>query len=209
MGDPRRNRKTDKDGRRGIQPRPDDIELGEEPENTTPAVEAVEIVVEEVSVEQIESMEKERDELLDKYQRLAAEFDNYRKRQARDFKRLIEQGRRKLVEELLTVLDNFDRARVTCQGDHSDGEVVDGIMQTSEQLQSILKKEGLDSVPTEPGDPFDPNIHEAMVADSIDEGDVDIVLEVFPKGYYFGEDLIRPVRVKVGKVSLRNGDDAS
>ncbi|MCK5784992.1 MAG: nucleotide exchange factor GrpE [Candidatus Sabulitectum sp.] len=209
MGDPRRNRKTDKDGRRGIQPRPDDIELGEEPENTTPAVEAVEIVVEEVSVEQIESMEKERDELLDKYQRLAAEFDNYRKRQARDFKRLIEQGRRKLVEELLTVLDNFDRARVTCQGDHSDGEVVDGIMQTSEQLQSILKKEGLDSVPTEPGDPFDPNIHEAMVADSIDEGDVDIVLEVFQKGYYFGEDLIRPVRVKVGKVSLRNGDDAS
>ena len=205
MGDPRRNKKTDKDGRRGTQPRPDEIELGEEPETPIPAVE----IVEEVPVEQVESLEKERDELLDKYQRLAAEFDNYRKRQARDFKRLIEQGRRKLVEELLTVLDNFDRARVTCQGDHSDGEVVDGIMQTSEQLQSILKKEGLDTVPTEPGDPFDPNIHEAMVAESIDDGDVDIVLEVFQRGYYFGEDLIRPVRVKVGKVSPRNGVDAS
>ncbi len=176
-----------------------------EEEDSSPVVSVEE---EEVPVDEMEVLEKERDELLDKYQRLAAEFDNYRKRQARDFNRLIEQGRKKLIEELLTVVDNFDRARATCQGDHSDKEVVDGIMQTSEQLQSVLRKEGLEVVPTEPGDHFDPNIHEAMVAESIEGGDVDIVLEVFQKGYTFGQDLLRPVRVKVGKVSLRNGVDA-
>ncbi|MCK5132551.1 MAG: nucleotide exchange factor GrpE [Candidatus Sabulitectum sp.] len=204
MSDPRRNRKSDKHGRRGAKPRHSGPE--EEKEDSSLSEEEVK---EETPTDRIESLEKERDDLLDRYQRLAAEFDNYRKRQARDFNRLIEQGRRKLIEDLLTVLDNFDRARATCQGDHSDKEVVDGIMQTSEQLHGVLKKEGLEEVLTRPGDPFDPNIHEAMVAESIDEGDVDIVLEVFQKGYFFGQDLLRPARVKVGKVSPRNGVDAS
>lgn len=201
MGDPRR-KKSDKEGRRGAKPR----SSGTEEENLVPSSEEIEI---EAPVDQIEALEKERDDLLDRYQRLAAEFDNYRKRQARDFNRLIEQGRRKLIEELLTVLDNFERAKVTCQSDHSDKEIVDGILQTSEQLHNVLMKEGLEEVPTEPGDPFDPNIHEAMVAESIDHGDVDTVLEVFQKGYYFGRDLLRPARVKVGKVSPRDGVDAS
>ncbi len=201
MSDPRRKKGKENRGRRGTEPRPVEIE-----EESSSAVEPGE--EEEVPIDQVEVLEKERDEILDRYQRLAAEFDNYRKRQARDFNRLIEQGRKKLIEELLTVVDNFDRARATCQGDHSDKEVVDGIMQTSEQLQSVLKKEGLEVVPTEPGDPFDPNIHEAMVAESIEGGDVDVVLEVFQKGYTFGQDLLRPVRVKVGKVSLGNGVDA-
>ncbi len=201
MSDPRRKKDKENRGRRGTMPRDAAIEE----EASGPLVSGED---EEVTVDQVEVLEKERDELLDRYQRLAAEFDNYRKRQARDFNRLIEQGRKKLIEELLTVVDNFDRARVTCQGDHSDKEVVDGIMQTSEQLQSVLRKEGLEVVPTEPGDHFDPNIHEAMVAESIEGGDVDIVLEVFQKGYTFGQDLLRPVRVKVGKVSLGNGVDA-
>ncbi len=202
MGDPRRNRK--KEGRRGTKPPPspsveeldDPVRLDEEAES-------------DVQDDKFVSLEKERDDLLDKFQRLAAEFDNYRKRQARDFNRLIDQGRKKLVEELLTVLDNFDRAKVTCEGDHSDKEIVDGILQTYEQLQRVLKKEGLEEIPIEPGDPFDPNIHEAMVAESIDEGETDIVLEVFQKGYYFGQNLLRPARVKVGKVSPRDGVDIS
>ncbi len=201
MADPRRSKKSDKEGRRGAKPRPSELEA----EN-----ESSDLPEPDVSpTDQIESLEKERDDLLDRYQRLAAEFDNYRKRQSRDFKRLIEQGRRKLIEELLTVVDNFDRAKTICREDHSDKDIVDGIMQTSEQLQDVLKKEGLEEVSTEPGDPFNPNIHEAMVAESIDKGDVDIVLEVFQKGYYFGQDLLRPARVKVGKVTPGNGVDVN
>ncbi len=203
MGDPRRKKQSDR--RRGSKPCPED-EINTEKDNSASPEEEAEVDSPEV---RIELLEKEKSDLLDRYQRLAAEFDNYRKRQARDFNRLIGQGRKKLIEELLTVLDNFDRARVTCQGDHSDKEIVDGIMQTSEQLHSVLKKEGLEEVPTEPGDTFNPNIHEAMVAESIGEGDADIVLEVFQKGYYFGQDLLRPVRVKVGKASPRDGVDAS
>jgi len=204
MGDPRRSRKAEKEGRRGTKPPLSQQE--EKLENSDLPGEEVESDVQD---DKIGSLEKERDDLLDKFQRLAAEFDNYRKRQARDFNRLIDQGRKKLIEELLTVLDNFDRARVTCQSDHSDKEIVDGILQTSEQLQNVLKKEGLEEIPIEPGDPFDPNIHEAMVAESIGEGETDIVLEVFQKGYYFGNNLLRPARVKVGKVSPGDGVGAS
>ena len=145
------------------------------------------------------------DELMEKFQRLAAEFDNYRKRQARDFKRLIARGRRDLITELLTVLDNFDRARAIAQGEHSDKEIVDGIMQTSDQLKKILCREGLEAVIIEEGDLFDPNIHEAMFVEELDKGDSDIVLEVYQKAYRFDDDLIRPAMVKVGKVPGRNG----
>ncbi len=203
MVDPRRERnKNNNKKRRGVKPRSPE-------ENEPVAVEEIEVVVDEVKPEEVEKtvemLEKERDESIDRFQRLAAEFDNYRKRQARDFKRLIEQGRRKMIEELIPVLENFDRARQTCQGEHSDKEVVDGIMQTSDQLINVLKKEGLSEVETKPGDSFDPNIHEAMAAENIEDGEVDIVLEVYQKGYFFGQDLIRPARVKVGKVPSRNG----
>ena len=201
MSDPRRS-ESKKERRGGTPRRPDHEEqLPEEP-----------AIVQDVPVEEPPSEDqgvpvslKDYDELMEKFRRLAAEFDNYRKRQARDFNRLIEQGRKKLVEELLTVLDNFDRARTTAQGEHSDKEVVDGIMQTSDQLKSILRKEGLEEIPTETGDHFDPNIHEAMFAEDIEEGDMDIVLEVYQKAYRYGQDLLRPARVKVGRVPGRNG----
>ena len=200
MADPRREKNKNNEIRRGVKPR-----SPEENESVHVASDDVEVIVEENEPEEVaktvEMLEKERDESIDRFQRLAAEFDNYRKRQARDFKRLIEQGRRKMIEELIPVIENFDRARQTCQGEHSDKEVVDGIMQTSDQLTNVLKKEGLAEVETKSGDPFDPNIHEAMAAENIEEGKVDIVLEVYQKGYFFGQDLIRPARVKVGKVS--------
>ncbi len=199
MPDPRR--KTEKKGRRGSGSRRPHIEEEELLESSPEASEDPEIDVEAPE----ELNPDERDELLDRYQRLAAEFDNYRKRQARDFNRLIDQGRKKLVSELLTVLDNFDRARETAQGEHSDKEIVDGILQTYQQLKGILKREGLEELPSVPGDQFDPNIHEAMFAEDIEEGDFDVVLEVYQKAYRFGQDLLRPARVKVGRAPARNG----
>lgn len=199
MSDPRR--KKDEKGRRGSSPRRPRVEEEEVmQENPVPCheVETEEAPSEEIKVD-------EREELVDRYQRLAAEFDNYRKRQARDFNRLIDQGRKKLVSELLTVLDNFDRARETAQGEHSDKEIVDGIMQTYQQLKTILQKEGLEEVPSAPGDQFDPNIHEAMFAEDIEDSDFDVILEVYQKAYRFGQDLLRPARVKVGRALARNG----
>ena len=139
-------------------------------------------------------------QLQEKLLRLQAEFDNYRKRQARDFRRLCEQGKKELIQELLAVLDNYHRAeQLVEEGGHSVEEIADGLMKTSEQLVSILKQEGLREVEIADGDPFDPNIHEAMLAEHRDGLDQDTVLEVFQKGYILGQDLLRPARVRVGK----------
>ncbi len=139
-------------------------------------------------------------QLQEKLLRLQAEFDNYRKRQARDFRRLCEQGKKELIQELLAVLDNYHRAeQLVEEGGHSVEEIADGLMKTSEQLVSILKQEGLKEVEIADGDPFDPNIHEAMLAEHRDGLDQDTVLEVFQKGYTLGQDLLRPARVRVGK----------
>lgn len=135
--------------------------------------------------------------LMEDYKRLAAEFDNYRKRQARDFNRLISQGRRQLMTDLLSVLDNFDRARETLDGSHPESEIIAGLLQTGTHLESLLQKEGLSEVETSEGDPFDPNIHEAMMAEDSAEEIADGVKQVLQKGYRLGQDLIRPVRVKV------------
>lgn len=135
--------------------------------------------------------------LMEDYKRLAAEFDNYRKRQARDFNRLISQGRRQLMTELLSVLDNFDRARETLGGSHPESEIIAGLLQIGTHLESLLQKEGLSEVETSEGDPFDPNIHEAMMAEDSEEEVSDAVRQVLQKGYRLGQDLIRPVRVKV------------
>lgn len=198
MSDPRRVEiKTERRGReprRSVQEEEASVEI--EPESLE--AEPVPVIEEPVSTEEF-------NELKDKFQRLAAEFDNYRKRQARDFNRLVEQGRKDLITELLTVLDNFDRARAIAQSEHSDKEIVDGIMQTSDQLKRILYKEGLHEVTIEVGDHFDPNIHEAMFAEDIKEGDFDVVLEIYQKAYRYGQDLLRPARVKVGRVPGRNG----
>ncbi len=139
-------------------------------------------------------------QLQEKLLRLQAEFDNYRKRQARDFRRLCEQGKKDLIQELLAVLDNYHRAeQLVKEGGHSVEEIADGLMKTSEQLVSILQQEGLNELEVAQDDPFDPNIHEAMLAENREGLDQDTVLEVFQKGYRLGQDLLRPARVKVGK----------
>ena len=78
-------------------------------------------------------------------------------------------------------------------------------MKTSEQLVSILKQEGLDELEVAKDDPFDPNIHEAMLAENREDLDRNTVLEVFQKGYRLGQDLLRPARVKVGKPVSHSG----
>jgi len=139
-------------------------------------------------------------QLQDKLLRLQAEFDNYRKRQARDFRKLCDQGKIDLIKELLAVLDNYHRAEnLVKEGGHSVEEITNGLMKTSEQLVEILKQEGLRELDVKKDDPFDPNIHEAMIAENREGLKRDTVLEIFQKGYQIGQDLLRPARVRVGK----------
>lgn len=173
-------------------------------EEETPAEEFSEAAEEapgELAVD--EEAREENRRLQEKLMRLQAEFDNYRKRQARDFRRLCSQGKRDLIVELLAVLDNYHRAeKLVEEGGHSVEEIAGGLMKTSEQLISILGQEGLEELGVEPDDPFDPNVHEAMLAEDREGLDRDTVLEVFQKGYRLGNELLRPARVKVGKSTV-------
>ncbi len=203
MADPRRNKIKRRNGTSARKRNP--VSESHEEKIGIQEVPEAENISEETEIENQESSvrfepDQIRLQLQEKLLRLQAEFDNYRKRQARDFRRLCDQGKKDLIEELLAVLDNYHRAeQLVKEGGHSVEEIADGLMKTSEQLVSILKQEGLSELEVAENDPFDPNIHEAMLAESREGLDQDTVLEVFQKGYCIGKDLLRPARVKVGK----------
>ncbi|MBN2587949.1 MAG: nucleotide exchange factor GrpE [Candidatus Fermentibacteraceae bacterium] len=209
MADPRRTparRKNGTSSRRRIPVSDRDEHRGEQSSAPEHEEGLQEVSAEEQPVK--EGPDPEKLQLRDRLMRLQAEFDNYRKRQARDFRRLCSQGKKDLILELLAVLDNYHRAeKLVKEGGHSVEEIADGLMKTSEQLVGILGQEGLRELEVERDDPFDPNIHEAMLAENTEELDRDTVLEVFQRGYMLDDDLLRPARVKVGKARPRDREE--
>jgi molecular chaperone GrpE len=162
----------------------------------------VEPGMEELIIGQDSSEEAGREihELTDSLVRLQAEFDNYRKRQAREFRRLSSQGRKELITELLVVLDNFDRAENHRSIDEeSPQELAEGLFRTVDQMRRILSQCGLSDLDVRVNDPFDPNIHEAVLAVEVEGLVRDTVLEILQKGYLFDQELLRPAMVRVGK----------
>ncbi|OPL18134.1 MAG: hypothetical protein AVO35_06420 [Candidatus Aegiribacteria sp. MLS_C] len=205
MADPRRNTTRRKNGTSTRRSIPEDQpEENKKEESGTHSHEEVTDEVPSREPEPVPGADPERARLLDRLMRLQAEFDNYRKRQARDFRRLCSQGKRELISELLAVLDNYHRAeRLVEEGGHSVEEIADGLMKTSDQLERILAQEGLSEMEVSPRDPFDPNIHEALLAEDTEDLDMDRVLEVFQKGYMLNDEMLRPARVRVGRAGHR------
>lgn len=128
---------------------------------------------------------------LDDLRRLQAEFDNFRKRTFKERQQLEARGKRLLVEQLLPVLDNFERAI-------SHGEGGAGVELVFKELKSTLEGEGLAEIPAK-GAPFDPQVHEAV--ESVEDTEVDeaTVTEVYRSGYTFGGDVVRPAMVVVAR----------
>jgi molecular chaperone GrpE len=155
---------------------------------------AEEVVVEEalVPLAEFEAVSAERDQYLDSLRRLKAEFDNSRKRQERERTRILESASEKLVQELLPVLDNLDRAL------ESEGDIREGVVATRGQLAEVLANEGLLPVASD-GQPFDPNVHEAVMGQPSDEHEEGTVLQTFQRGYLLNGRAIRPAKVVVAK----------
>jgi molecular chaperone GrpE len=132
-------------------------------------------------------------ELVGDLQRLAAEFDNYRKRVARDQAALVQRAHERLVRELLPVVDDLERA-LDAAALHEEARLEDGVKLVHRSLRELLEKEGLAEIETE--GKFDPHIHEALLTQpsSAEEG---TVVEVLQKGYRLGEHVLRPARVAV------------
>ncbi len=141
----------------------------------------------------VEALQAERDELFDRLQRLAAEFDNFRKRTARERVALSERANERLVKELIPVLDDLGRA-LEAASEHQEAKLEDGVRLVHRALSELLTKEGLAEIETE--GKFDPHVHEALLSQPSDaeEGSV---IEVVQKGYKLGDKVLRPARVVV------------
>lgn len=138
------------------------------------------------------------DDWHDRYLRLAAEFDNYRKRTARDFGELVRNAERDLIAELTGVLDNFGRALDTDHNGESAADFAKGMALIREQFWTALSTRGLERMETV-GCPFDPNQHDAMMRMPSDEYAEGFVMQEVSPGYRLGDKVLRYARVVVSE----------
>jgi molecular chaperone GrpE len=135
------------------------------------------------------------DENYGKYLLAVADFDNYKKRVQRDLDSMVSLRRRSLLERLLPVLDNLQRAlESNAGGDTLRG----GLEQTLRGFEAVLAAEGVKPVDVR-GEPFDPRVAEAIGTATTESAAEDTVVEVAEKGYKLGDDLLRPAKVIVAK----------
>ncbi|GAQ77970.1 heat shock protein GrpE [Klebsormidium nitens] len=158
-----------------------------------------------------EELTKEMEVLKDRYLRLNADFDNFRKRSDREKASLASSVRGDVIEELLPMIDNFERARDAVKASTEGEQKIDASYQgIYKQFVDILKKLGIVPVPGA-GTPFDPAVHEAIMQEESNEYAEGIVTQEFRKGFQIGEKLLRPAMVKVssgpGPASKKNGSD--
>ena len=163
-------------------------------ETTGPKQAAAEKAIEELE-ERLALLERERDELIDDVKRVAADFDNYRKRALRDQEALVARAHERLVKELLPVLDDLGRALEAAE-EHEEAKLEEGVRLVHRELRDALAKEGL--VEIETNGSFDPHVHEALLTQPSEEDD-GAILEVIQKGYRLGDRVLRPARVVVSQ----------
>jgi len=137
--------------------------------------------------------EAKRVEYLHDLKRLAADFENYRKRVARDQEALVARAHERLVKDLLPVLDDLERALVAAT-EHEEVKLEEGVRLVHRELESVLAREGLGEIETDGR--FDPHVHEALLAQPSDREEGSVI-EVVQKGYRLGDRVLRPARVVV------------
>ena len=136
-----------------------------------------------------------------KYLRLAADFQNYKRRVEKERFERYSEGKKDFAADLLPILDNFDRALAQdaelAQDEH-DRAVIEGMEMILKQFQDALAKNGVNEIEAL-GEPFDPNFHHAVVMEPSETYESQRVSEVLQKGYRIGDKIIRPSMVKVAE----------
>lgn len=145
---------------------------------------------------ELQKVRAERDMLVDRLARLQAEFENARKRTAREQQDFREYAVADAVKALLPSLDSFERALQTSTADKS--EFRSGVELIYKQLQDALQKLGLRAIPAK-GEPFDPHLHEAIEMVETPDADDHQILEELQRGYKLKDRLLRPSMVKVAR----------
>ena len=155
-------------------------------------------VGEDEPVDELAEAARQRDEYLDALQRLKAEFDNYRKRAARDQAELVARASERLVKTLLPVLDDLERA-LEAASEHEEAKLEEGVRLVHRALADALAKEGLVEVDTD--GVFDPHTQEALLIQPSEAAE-GTVIQVLQKGYKLGDRVVRPARVVVSSGSV-------
>jgi molecular chaperone GrpE len=166
--------------------------IEKEEESTAPETEV------DLLKERLSKSEEQIKELEDRLLRLAAEFDNYRKRTNKEFSYLVKNANEKLILQLLDTLDNFQRALDSAKTSNDYENFHKGVELIYTHMKDLLAKEGLKEIEAL-GKPFDPNFHEAVTQAESDEYKEGIVMEEISKGYLLNDRLLRASKVVVSK----------
>ena len=172
-----------------------DESIDMENENIEDVVKEDEVQDESQDVIDESSDDEKYQALMDKFMRLQADFANYKRRTEAQKTEFVELGVKKVVNDLLPVIDNFERALDSIVDKDS---TYDGIIMIKDQLTDVLKKEGIVEMKAL-GEEFDPTYHHAVLTEDSDEYDSGYVIEVLQKGYLINEKTLRPAMVKVSQ----------
>lgn len=147
--------------------------------------------------EQLDKLQKELADYKDRYVRLYAEFDNARKRQEREKIEFIRYANEQLITEFMAILDNLELSLNAAKNKHEDYTAfIKGIEMVMTHIYGMLKKNGVRPVETD-GKKFDPNCHEVLMQEPRNDVEQGVILEVFQKGYYLHDKVIRTAKVKL------------
>ena len=148
-------------------------------------------------VEQVEQAEPQQPEVVDdRLLRLAADFDNYKKRAARERDEYVARANERLLKELLPILDDLERALKSAE-EHEEAQLEEGVRLVHRSLASLLQRNGVEAISTE--GKFDPHVHEALLAQPAEDREHGDVLDVIQKGYKLGDLVVRPARVIIAE----------
>lgn len=168
-----------------------DVEVNEEVQEAEPQVEETEEVASEN-----DELQKKFNDLNNQYIRLAADFDNYRKRQVQERENLLKYGAEETMKKLIEVLDNFDRGSKAIEKIEDCQQVKDSYNLVCKQMYDVLAKCGLETIQAE-GQEFDPMFHEAVMQTPTSEYPENTVITQLQKGYKLGDKVLRAALVNV------------
>ena len=144
----------------------------------------------------LQDAEREGEKAMDDLRRVAADFDNYRKRVAREQAQLHTRAGERLAAKLLPVLDDLERALEAAEH-HEEAKVLEGVHMTKDALAGVLASEGVEEIAAD--GPFDPHVHEALLVQPAEGVEPGHVIQVVQRGYRMGEVVLRPARVVVSE----------
>ncbi|MFT3786491.1 MAG: nucleotide exchange factor GrpE [Tepidisphaeraceae bacterium] len=171
-----------------------DAPLGSDPADTEEVIDPVGDMLGMQA--ELDQLREEKDKLYNQLARTQADFINSRKRIEAEFDSRMQYANQKLIEQMLPVVDNFERALALDPAKVSAADIHRGIELVADQLKKLLSSQALEEVSPRPGDDFDPNQHQALMQQpsDFDEGKVTMVMQ---KGYALKGRVIRPAQVAV------------